>query len=133
MKIASIFLFTLLVIANGAEAQFKKILVGKVMDGFTKEPIPFATAIWSLSKNGAVADSAGNIKILRSNIPNDSLVISYVGYQPTKFGIANFKKDTVKLFLDFYNTNTEAVVKSKFNKGLRWWKLVVSHKEENNP
>jgi len=133
MKIAYIFLFTLLFITNGAEAQLEKIVVGKVMDGFTKEPIPFATAIWSLSKNGAVADSVGNIKILRSSIPNDSLVISYVGYQPAKYGIGNFKKDTVKLFLDFYNTNTEAVVKSKFNKGLRWWKLVVSHKEENNP
>jgi len=133
MKITYILLLSMLLLANGAAAQLGKMLVGKVMDGFTKEPVPFATATWALSKKGVVADSAGYLKILRSSLPNDSLVISYVGYVAVKYGIPYFKKDTVNLFLDFYNTNTEAVVKSKFNKGLRWWKLVVSHKEENNP
>ncbi len=133
MRKVSIYIFILLLSANTLEAQKSPILVGKVVDAFTKEPIPFATLTWNLSKKGVVADSVGHFKLNRSTFPKDSLMVSYVGFEPNKYALHFLKKDTLLLTLDYLNANSEAVVKSKFNKGLRWWKLVVDHKEENNP
>jgi len=133
MRKISIYIFILLLSTNTLEAQKSPMLVGKVVDAFTKEPIPFATITWNLSKKGVVADSLGHFKLNRSTFPKDSLIVSYVGFEPNKYALPFLKKDTLLLTLDYLNANSEAVVKSKFNKGLRWWKLVVDHKEENNP
>lgn len=129
------FLLFIVAILNvrGLEAQTHPNLTGKVMDAFTKEPIAFATIKWALAKNGTVADSIGHFKIARSSYLKDSLLVTYVGYELTAIVPSLLKKDSLIIPLNYATSKNEATVKSKFNKGLRWWKLVVEHKKENNP
>jgi hypothetical protein len=105
MRKVSIYIFILLLSANTLEAQKSPILVGKVVDAFTKEPIPFATLTWNLSKKGVVADSVGHFKLNRSTFPKDSLMVSYVGFEPNKYALHFLKKDTLLLTLDYLNAN----------------------------
>ncbi len=133
MKFPFLLFILALLHVGSLEAQTSPNLMGKVMDAFTKEPIPFATIKWALSKKGTIADSVGHFKIVRSSFLKDSLLVTYVGYEQTTFGPSQLKKDTVNIPLDYATPKNEATVKSKFNKGLRWWKLVVEHKKENNP
>ena len=133
MKFPFLLVILALLHVGSLEAQTSPNLMGKVMDAFTKEPIPFATIKWALSKKGTIADSVGHFKIVRSSFLKDSLLVTYVGYEQTTFGPSQLKKDTVNIPLDYATPKNEATVKSKFNKGLRWWKLVVEHKKENNP
>ncbi|MEI7589004.1 MAG: DUF5686 family protein [Chitinophagia bacterium] len=133
MKIAYLFLLGILLKATTLEAQSPTVVVGKVRDAFTKEPIPFSTIQWALSKAGTIADSLGHFKIPRSSFVKDSLLVSYVGYDQSSYSASLLKKDSVIITLNYSTSKQEATVKSKFNKGLRWWKLVVDHKKENNP
>jgi hypothetical protein len=133
MKLRFLFFILPLLIIGNLEAQSTLNLTGKVMDAFTKEPIPFATIKWALAKKGTVADSIGQFKITKSSFPKDSLLVTYVGYDPIAIGPTLLKKDALIVTLNYATSKNEATVKSKFNKGLRWWKLVIEHKKENNP
>ncbi|MFX5622977.1 hypothetical protein ABTE00_22740, partial [Acinetobacter baumannii] len=64
---------------------------------------------------------------------NDSLIIGYVGYDNFSYAIKSASNDTLQFLLGSLKQTTEVFVKSKFSKGLRWWKNVVTHKPENNP
>ena len=106
---------------------------GIVINGFTQEPIPFASVKWKIAKQGIICDSAGNYIINASPYPKDSIVVRYVGFEPTRFSIKDIEKLNYKLTLEHLVTNEGVVVKTKFNKGDRWWRLVVKNKKENNP
>lgn len=116
-----------------AIAQNSSYTLGKVINGFTKEPIPFSTVRWQQQKSGVICDSLGLFSIPTSRFPNDTLVINYVGFDAKKYPLTSLKiKDNI-LTLESLSFKEEVVVKSKFNKGLRWWKFVVSNKAANNP
>jgi len=126
-------ILALLCIVGISIAQTNNPIKGIVINGFTKEPIPYASLHWKIAKNGVVTDSLGNYTINQSRFPHDSLIVSYVGFERSKFAIADIQKLKYKLTLDNINTNEGVTVKSKFNKGLRWWKQIVKNKEKNNP
>ena len=126
-------ILALLCIVGISIAQTSNPIKGLVINGFTKEPIPYASLHWKIAKNGVVTDSLGNYTINQSRFPHDSLIVSYVGFEKSKFAIADIQKLKFKLTLDNINTNEGVTVKSKFNKGLRWWKQIVKNKEKNNP
>ena len=126
-------ILSLLCIVGISIAQTNNPIKGIVINGFTKEPIPYASLHWKIAKNGVVTDSLGNYTINQSRFPHDSLIVSYVGFERSKFAIADIQKLKYKLTLDNINTNEGVTVKSKFNKGLRWWKQIVKNKEKNNP
>ncbi len=126
-------LIALLFFVGLSNAQTNNLIKGMVLNGFTKEPIPYASLHWKIAKNGVVTDSLGNYTINLSKFPHDSLIISYVGFERSKFAIADIQKLKYKLTLDNINTNEGVTVKSRFNKGLRWWKQIIKYKEKNNP
>jgi len=126
-------ILALLCIVGISIAQTSNPIKGLVINGFTKEPIPYASLHWKIAKNGVVTDSLGNYTINQSRFPHDSLIVSYVGFERSKFAIADIQKLKYKLTLENINTNEGVTVKSKFNKGLRWWKQIVKNKEKNNP
>lgn len=110
-------------------------LRGKVMNDFTKEPIAFASIYWKRAGVGTTSDSAGNFILKLSQHLDDTLVVSYVGFADVYKRIKNTTKDTARMELimrDLKMANT-VEVKSKFNKGMRWWKLIVTNKVRNNP
>lgn len=108
---------------------------GRVMNDFTKEPIPFASIFWKKAGFGTMSDSAGNFIVRLSHNLDDTLVVSYVGFADVYKRIRNTTKDTanVELVLSELKQANTVEVKSKFNKGLRWWKFIVTNKAKNNP
>jgi hypothetical protein len=110
------------------------LVKGKVINYFTNEPVPFASVFWKKAGHGVSADSSGQFILHKSNIKLDTIVVSYTGYEDS-YHLFNPLKDTGDIILALPELKTfQAVeVKSKFNKGLRWWKNIVTHKPENNP
>ena len=108
---------------------------GRVMNDFTKEPVPFASIYWKRAGIGTTSDSAGNFILKLSQHPVDTLVATYVGFADVYKSIKNTWKDTalVELVLRELKLANTVEVKSKFHKGLRWWKFIVANKAKNNP
>src|SRR6478609_346517 len=128
-------LFGILLICINALSQQRGRIHGRVVNDFTKEPIPFASIFWKKSGFGITSDSAGNFVLALSHHPIDTLVTSYVGFSDIYKIVRNTTKDTsnVELVMRELKLSNTVEVKSKFNKGLRWWKAIVTHKQKNNP
>ncbi len=116
-----------------AEAQ-PNFIRGKVINQFTNETVPFASVFWKKAGSGVITDSAGSFILRRSSSPVDTLVVSYIGFQEIYHPYYP-AKDTgiINLVLSNLKIANEVSVRSKFNKGLRWWKSIVAHKKENDP
>jgi hypothetical protein len=117
-----------------AKAQ-KDVVKGRVINYFTNEPISFASVRWKVAGNGVVTDSVGFFKLpKKNNSTSDTIIVSYIGYEDVRH-VFNIKRDTgeVTITLPELKVSHGVEVKSKFNKGLRWWKAVVAHKKENDP
>jgi hypothetical protein len=110
------------------------IIKGRVINGFTKETVPFASVQWKKAGFGVNSDSAGQFSLRISSFKTDSLVVNYVGHAPNYIAISSLK-DTglITLLIGETKLSGEVQVKSKFSKGLRWWKNVVTNKPKNNP
>ena len=110
-------------------------LHGRVMNDFTKDPVPFASIYWKKAGTGTTSDSAGNFIITKSQHPLDTLVVTYVGFADVYKSVKNTQPDTalIELVLRELKLSNTVEVKSKFNKGLRWWKFIVANKARNNP
>lgn len=108
---------------------------GKVTNDFTKEPIPFASVYWKKAGFGSTSDSSGHFVIRASHNLIDTLVVSYVGFADVFKQLRNNTKDTseIEMVMRDLKMGSTVEVKSKFSKGLRWWRNVVTHKKTNNP
>jgi hypothetical protein len=129
------FYTTLLILfCNTLCAQSYGYLNGVVSNEFTKEPISFVSVFWKHAGFGVLTDSIGNFNIHKPNLKHDTLVFSYIGFDNVFIPFVDSGR-TTKIFvvLKSVKTSREVVVKSKSNRGLRWWKNIVSHKPENNP
>jgi len=111
----------------------RTVVRGTITNRFTKERIPFASVSWKRSGLGIISDSAGNFSIQARRHQVDTLLISSVGFQTQMVPLA-LQKDTTEVivFLETRNAS-EVVVKSKYNRGLLWWKKIVANKHINNP
>lgn len=136
-KVQRFILLLLLLIgsfSNSLKAQNSGTIKGKVFDEFTKELVPFASIQWRKAGWGTTTDSAGAFILRKSNFDIDTLIIYYVGFEPYSYPFSsNSETGLITLMLSKLKVNEGVMVKTKFNKGLRWWKNIVSHKIENNP
>ena len=128
-----VFIFSLLLIGSLRGSSQEKTIVGKIVNPFTKEPVPFASVQWQKNGNGILTDSSGFFIIRKSTYPLDSLLVGYIGHETLSYFINSSKTDTLILFIGQIKQSTEVFVKSKFSKGLRWWKTVVANKPKNDP
>jgi len=131
-----LFLFVLLVIFCSPTivmGQNSAFLKGKVVNPFTKENVAFATVKWKKNGTGSLTDSTGFFSIKTSSFSNDSLLIGYVGHENISYAIKSNTLDTLTFLLGAVKQSTEVFVKSKFSKGLRWWKNIITNKINNNP
>src|SRR6478752_6481076 len=128
-------LFSILLICTNALSQQRSRIHGRVVNDFTKEPIPFASIFWKKAGFGITSDSAGNFVLALSHHPVDTLVTSYVGFNDVYKVLHNTTKDTsgIELVMRELKLSNTVEVKSKFSKVLRWWKAIVTHKQKNNP
>ncbi len=127
-------LFALFILLNNNLKGQTNLVTGKVINYFTNESIAFASVYWKKAGSGTISDSSGHFTFRKSNFKNDTIVVSYIGYEDI-YHPYNDKKDTgeILLSLNKLKLSNTVEVKTKFNKGLRWWKAIVVHKNENNP
>ncbi len=128
-----VFLFIILILGTFRASSQNKPITGKIVNPFTKEPVPYASVQWKKNGNGILTDSTGLFTIRKSTFPLDSLLVGYVGYETAAYLINSTKTDTLVLFIGQLKQSNEVFVKSKFSKGLRWWKSIVTNKPKNDP
>lgn len=111
-----------------------KTIHGTVISEFTKEKISFASIHWKKAGNGTVADSAGIFRFPASRFVPDTLIVSYAGFQEEQVPVSRYNDSAgLKIMLPNAKEITGITVTTKYNKGLLWWKQIVSHKQGNNP
>jgi hypothetical protein len=116
-----------------AQAQGKK-LSGVVKDKQSDEPIPFASVEFKQSKKGVLTDSAGRFSVDNAGVlKTDSITILSVGYKRLVLPVSSFKDSGfVVLKIEVLPPTGEAIVKSKYNRALWFWKKIMANKEKNN-
>ena len=125
------FILSLLLATVVSNAQVT--ITGSIVDAHTKEPVSYASVYLQKSGLGQTSDSAGNFKIHINNLGNDSLVVTYVGYETFKFPVSESNAAIpIIIQLQRGGLSNNVVVKAKFNKGLFLWKKIMSKKKLYN-
>lgn len=126
-----LFLFTFFFLSfiNSSFSQ-KKIIIGRILDKQSDEPLPFASAKFKYSGKGVLTDSSGTFILETDKInPKDSLIISSVGYKALSISVNTFSDSTkFTCKLEILPPANEAVVKTKYNRALWFWKQIMKHK-----
>ena len=88
----------LFIVSTVALSQMKnKTILGKVVDGQTLDPLPYANIAFLNSDVGTSSDINGHFSLTNS-INADGLVISYVGYKSLIIDLKNLKDNEENLF-----------------------------------
>lgn len=64
----------------GQDGQNLLIIDAKIIDGKSQEPLPYAT-VYNISKGIGIVSNANGSFRLRKNAINDTIIISYIGYE----------------------------------------------------
>ncbi|MEP6710866.1 MAG: DUF5686 family protein, partial [Ferruginibacter sp.] len=108
-------------------------LVGIIQDAHTKEPVSYASVYFLKSGMGTTSDSAGKFSFNLRNAINDTLIISYVGYETFKLPVHTKEGEkTITILMQRGGLNNEVIVKAKFNKGLFLWRKIMGKKKQYN-
>jgi hypothetical protein len=120
------------------EAQ-SKIIKGYIKDALSDERIPFASIEFTKARSGKLSDSAGNFTFRLDAWPDDTLLITYVGYQDFKLHIGANElqravNDTLNLVVRMERGKfaSEVVVKRTVDRGLLMWRRIVRRKAFND-
>jgi hypothetical protein len=134
LKCSFKYIFAVLVIFCSSKVVAQSFtLSGIIQDAHTKEPVAYASVYFLHSGIGKTADSTGKFTFSFSDAVNDTLVISYVGYEPfhEPINISGGDHD-INVQMQRGKANNEVVVKTKINRGLFLWKKIMSKKKQYN-
>ncbi len=128
----------LLCMAFTGTAQLK-IIQGSIRDIHSDEPVPFASVQFKNAGSGGLSDSAGNFLFRLNDWPEDTLLITYVGYQDYLLAIDSALLSRVEhnhlqlnIQLERGKYAQEVVVKRKIDRGYLMWKRIVRRKPVND-
>ena len=130
---SGLLLFTIYLSLAMTQAQPRRIS-GVVKDKQSDESIPFASVILILAHKGVSTDSAGRFSIELAGVPaNDSLTVLSVGYKVFTYPLKAIKDSlNLEIKIEVLPPTGEAVVKSKYNRALWFWRKIMANKEKNN-
>ena len=133
--LALVFIFSSIQASLYAQNTILTQLKGKLTDHQSEEPIPFASVSFAISKRGVITDSAGNFVIPYSLFGiQDTLILQSVGYTTLQIPLTKLNQEALGVIHLFVQAaKQEAVVKSKYNRSLWFWRKIMSKKELNNP
>ena len=80
-----------------------------IVDGVTKDPLPYTTIQSISKKEGFITDENGFILLNLS--PTDTIHISYVGYKPINYLVGKITNDKIELFKETGSTLPDVLVK----------------------
>ena len=125
------FIVCVIVLSFSAQAQ-ETIVLGKVTDSGTGDPIPFVNVVFKGTGTGATTDFDGNF-LIRTNKLADSIVVSYIGYKVKTRIIKAGVKQTINLQLEEAVTNLqEVIVKAGENPAFEILRSIVRNKNKND-
>lgn len=108
------------------------IVRGKVTDANSGDPLPFVNVIFKGTTTGGTTDFDGKFTI-RAIRATDSIVASYIGYQPRSKAIRKGVDQVVNIQLDEEQTNLqEVVVKAGENPAWPILRGVVNNRDLND-
>ena len=124
-----VFLFVLMIFSIPDFAQ-DGILKGRVADHQSEEVLPYVSVSFVKAKRGVLTDSAGFFNIPFSFYgKEDSLLIQSVGYNPLYIPLTKLTSNDLGIVHLFVQAaKQEAVVKSKYNRALWFWRKIMSKK-----
>ena len=106
---------------------------GTVIDAGTKEPVSFASVYFARSTVGKTTDSAGQFTFVLNNFKDDTLKVSFIGFENYKIPITRLQNNqNLKIELERGSAKGEVIIKSKWNRGLFLWKKIMSKKKQYN-
>ena len=124
-----------------AEAQSRTIR-GYVKDKLSDERIPFASLKFTRSQQGRLTDSSGAFSFHFDTWPNDTLEITYVGYQDVRIPISqdlvtrlshdNGASIDLVIAMERGKVTSEVIVRKKIDRGYLMWKRIVKRKPFNH-
>lgn len=127
-----------LIAFNSVSAQ-TKIIKGSIRDAHSNEIVPFASVQFKKAGSGKLTDSAGNFIFALNNWPDDTLEVTYVGYQdyilPLDSTIISRAVNNVlelTIHLERGKYASEVVVKRKIDRGWLMWRRIVRKKPVND-
>lgn len=132
-------LFSLLfivLIASGLAGQTGVFLQGRVVDGATKEGIPFATIVDEGKKTGTRSDENGNFKITWE-LKSGKLKVSSLGYKTLEFVVPKQSKEAVTITLEADNLLIQTVTvrpdkyRNKNNPTVELIRRVIANRKNN--
>lgn len=128
-----IFLFAFILVGFVvSNAQPTKVR-GKVVDAETKEPLPFVNIAFTGTTIGCITDFNGDY-YLETREEVDSLLISYMGYDPQVFAVRKHAFVTINANLEASQiTLDEIIVKPGENPAFRILRNINDNKPRNNP
>lgn len=106
---------------------------GIIQDAHSREAVSYASMYFKRSGAGKTSDSAGVFRFNINLVPNDTLVISYVGYAVFKLPVTDSLNDkNILIQLERAAATNNVVVRSNFNRGLFLWRKIMSKKKLYN-
>jgi len=120
-KCKQLLIVAILLININAFGQIK--LGGKIIDSNTGKPLAYCSVYLIASNNGTVSNIDGEFIINSSNVENDSIVFSYVGYYEKRIKLARLKSTIIKLKQKTFSL-TEVEIVASNSIGLA--KLIIS-------
>ena len=124
--------FLLIFISTVSEGQSLSIS-GTVIDGHTKEPVSYASVYFSRSGVGKSTDSAGQFSFVLNNFKDDTLNVSFIGFEIYKLPMTNLQNNkTITIQLERGGAKGEVIVRAKWNRGLYLWRKIMSKKKQYN-
>ncbi|MFI2742530.1 carboxypeptidase-like regulatory domain-containing protein [Zhouia sp. PK063] len=75
----------------------QKVITYKVLDSATKEPLVFANVIFINKKTGTSTDEEGSFSFLLNEAKNESVKVSYIGYQTKTVSLLQGTHTTIYL------------------------------------
>lgn len=83
---------------NRLNAQTSDYIEGKVINGYTSEPIPFACILLIKNKLGIYANAEGDFRISqKTQLRSDSLLLTCIGYKSLSISLASLNVNEVNI------------------------------------
>mgnify|MGYP000485653416 CR=1 FL=1 len=114
------------------------LLKGVIKDAHSDERVPFASMEFQKDKSGKLSDSSGQFAFRFNSWPNDTLIVTYVGYQTFFLPIdsallATAVDNVIDLTIMLERAKYEAVVvRRTIDRGLLMWRRIVRRKAMND-
>ncbi len=113
-------------------AQTETVVSGKIFEKGKQDVLPFVSIYFKGTNTGVTSDFEGNF-MLKTSLPVDTLVVSYIGYFTRYLTIKKHTSQILQIELE-PNTNNlnEVVIRPGINPALRIIKLAQQNREKNS-